>query len=326
MRQLFFDEVQKNEILKREFKESRFPLEYLIELEVGKNLFFSTPEDIVRFDVSNVSDMVSNHVEKTRRIPKKREVINSIPNIAPPFPRMWLEFSYTKKHEKDSSLFMSNQMKRRLPKNVFDALISQVEKVPNGLIFAVREGVYLESQRTTRGWNICGVGFSDVDGNLIPYGFSLSAALDGSPPSDGGFSAFSFKQPVDDSFYAHISSSVYTFFYAIALAHCKNIITEEVGGKSETIKNRRHRNKGTRHHVLKIIPMKKVKAYQEKGASSLSKGDTSLHIRRGHFKTYSPEAPLFGVHSGTYWWEAHTAGKAEVGTVTKDYQVNTPGE
>lgn len=325
MRQLFFDEVQKNEVLKREFKVYRPPLEFLVETEAAKNFLFSTREDIVLFDVSNVSDMLANHIENTGRIPKRREVISSIPNIAPPFPRMWLEFTYTKKHEKDKSLFTSNQMKGRLPKNVFDALISQIEKVPDGLIFTIREGVYLESQRTTGGWNICGAGFSDFNGNFVPYGFSVSAALDGSPPSDGGFSAFSFKQ-VDDSFYGHITSSVYTFLYSIALMHCKNIITEEVGGKSETIKNRRHRNKGTRHHVLKIIPMKKVKAYQEKGASSLSKGDMSLHIRRGHFKTYSPEAPLFGVHSSTYWWESHTAGKAEVGTVTKDYQINPPGE
>jgi hypothetical protein len=47
----------------------------------------------------------------------------------------------------------------------------------------------------------------------------------------------------------------------------------------------------------------------------------ALHICRGHFKTFSEESPLFGKHTGTYWWESQVRSKAELGIVEKDYRI-----
>jgi hypothetical protein len=46
-----------------------------------------------------------------------------------------------------------------------------------------------------------------------------------------------------------------------------------------------------------------------------------LHLVRGHFATYTDEAPLFGKRTGTYWRPAHTRGNPEKGLSTKDYCV-----
>jgi hypothetical protein len=44
-----------------------------------------------------------------------------------------------------------------------------------------------------------------------------------------------------------------------------------------------------------------------------------LHLVRGHFKRYTPSAPLFGKFSGLYWWQPHVRGDLKEGIVVKDY-------
>jgi hypothetical protein len=52
---------------------------------------------------------------------------------------------------------------------------------------------------------------------------------------------------------------------------------------------------------------------------------TPLHICRGHFKTFTEEARLFGKYTGTYWWPAHVRGSVDEGVVEKDYRVRLDG-
>jgi hypothetical protein len=47
----------------------------------------------------------------------------------------------------------------------------------------------------------------------------------------------------------------------------------------------------------------------------------ALHICRGHFKTYTADAPLFGTVTGTYWWADQVHGSADLGVVDKDYRL-----
>lgn len=49
-----------------------------------------------------------------------------------------------------------------------------------------------------------------------------------------------------------------------------------------------------------------------------------LHVVRGHFASYTDDAPLFGKYTGTFWKPAHTRGSAEQGVVVKDYDVQAP--
>jgi hypothetical protein len=46
-----------------------------------------------------------------------------------------------------------------------------------------------------------------------------------------------------------------------------------------------------------------------------------LHIVRGHFKTYTEEAPLFGRTVGIIWVPCHARGNAALGIVEKDYSL-----
>ncbi|GAB1470257.1 hypothetical protein MASR2M66_11340 [Chloroflexota bacterium] len=325
MSNLFFDELQKSEDLK-EMASAQLAVSN-VNFPAVQTLrsFLSDRKEIALFGISNVAKIVANRIEN------KKPHFRESPNIAPAFPKMWFEYlAENSITEKDYTKALKSLRNKGILPDRFREHLSAEESS-----FKYKVGMYITSVNLGTSWllNCLGfVEFLDRTNDRWMFFGQVKVLPNGALKEDFGLrvvSIFSSDAPKETLYRALTLLSfqeTYKVFYAMALMHCKNISIEEVGGKPAHIKNRRHRNKGTRHHVLKIIPMKKVKAYQEKGASSLSKGDMSLHIRRGHFKTYSPEAPLFGVHSGTYWWEAHTAGKAEAGNVTKDYQINPPGE
>jgi hypothetical protein len=48
---------------------------------------------------------------------------------------------------------------------------------------------------------------------------------------------------------------------------------------------------------------------------------TRIHLRRGHFKRYTIERPLFARLVGKFWWPAMVAGASRKGIVLKDYDL-----
>lgn len=113
--------------------------------------------------------------------------------------------------------------------------------------------------------------------------------------------------------------------FALTLLHCKNVNPVEMGGPSMQRGGQSSRSQLRRHHVLQVRPMgggKQVRSIGQPPSAESTK--TSLHFVRGHFKTYTDDAPLFGRLTGSYWWESHARGDVSVGIVTKDYSVNPP--
>lgn len=108
---------------------------------------------------------------------------------------------------------------------------------------------------------------------------------------------------------------------SVSLMHCKNVDVRVVDPPERLSRKyaRKHRRPLVRYHVLAIEPMRRVLSYEgdvhEKGLRH------AMHICRGHFKTYTEDAPLFGRHTGTYWWESQARGRVEHGTVEKDYRL-----
>jgi hypothetical protein len=45
------------------------------------------------------------------------------------------------------------------------------------------------------------------------------------------------------------------------------------------------------------------------------------HQQRGHFKTFTEDAPLFGTKTGTFWWAPHVRGNASAGKVVKGFEI-----
>lgn len=116
-------------------------------------------------------------------------------------------------------------------------------------------------------------------------------------------------------------------FLAVSLMHCKNVVMGTV--KPPPKLNKKHIKKGHRplitYRTLEIEPMKKVLRHE--GGADQTGISQALHICRGHFKDYrGSEKGLFGKYKGLWWWDQHLAGKAEHGTVVKDYVELAPGQ
>lgn len=108
---------------------------------------------------------------------------------------------------------------------------------------------------------------------------------------------------------------------AISLMHCKNVDIRPVDPPERLSRNHARRNGRplTRYYVLDVQPMRRV--LDREGGAQANGLREALHICRGHFKTFSEDSPLFGKHTGTYWWESQVRGKAEHGVVEKDYRI-----
>lgn len=97
--------------------------------------------------------------------------------------------------------------------------------------------------------------------------------------------------------------------------------------RSEKLSKRHRRHAGkplVRYWTLDIAPMRRV--LETEGDLTGSGLRQALHICRGHFKTYGPEAPLFGQHTGTYWWPSYARGDRKLGEISKDYRIRIDDE
>lgn len=82
-----------------------------------------------------------------------------------------------------------------------------------------------------------------------------------------------------------------------------------------------------RYHVLEIEPMKKVLRTEGRQAEEGLK--KALHTVRGHFKLFADKG-MFGRDDlrGLFWFESHSRGDPDRGTVVKDYSIGPikPGD
>ena len=110
----------------------------------------------------------------------------------------------------------------------------------------------------------------------------------------------------------------------ISLLHCTNVKTETVvpPPKLSRKHEKRHGRPLVRYQVLDVEPMRRI--LDEHGATDTGLRH-ALHISRGHFKVFTEDAPLFGKHTGTYWWSPHIRGDAAEGVNVNDYRIQTPG-
>jgi hypothetical protein len=122
-------------------------------------------------------------------------------------------------------------------------------------------------------------------------------------------------------FVGSLNQSLGPALLAISLMHCKNVDVRPVDPPERLSRKhqRRHGRPLTRYHVLAIDPMRRV--LTSEGEAETKGLRHAMHICRGHFKTYTEDAPLFGRHTGTYWWESRARGRAEHGVVEKDYRI-----
>jgi len=104
---------------------------------------------------------------------------------------------------------------------------------------------------------------------------------------------------------------------AIALMNCKNVFTESVPHQRTPKKSKPEKIPRLEFHTIKLPTPRG-------GGGSSASGDPTErahHLVRGHFKTYTPDSPLMGHVTGTYWWGWQARGSKKNGIIKSDYIV-----
>lgn len=253
------------------------------------------------------ADNVAKYLEETRQW-----TISSaydLPNIAPPFQKMFIEFyhpsqidvgwyiyAYDRKHGDEPRLLYEETEISKTARWVIQAYMF-IEKCPFIPQFVVEI-------------------FVAGDGKLVEpdRGIPFEAK-----PTVG--SVFTRRWTEKD---AKLIESIAGFFVAalwtICFMNTKNVVHEDVlpEPKLNKVHVKKYRRPMTVYRVLKISPMTNGRG-EDKGGEH---GSPSLHIRRGHFKHYGEDAPLFGRTVGTFWWQETSVGNQEHGEVQKSYSVS----
>lgn len=106
---------------------------------------------------------------------------------------------------------------------------------------------------------------------------------------------------------------------ALVLMNCKNVILQdEPQAKLKRMLNKHSRNKKTIYKVLVVKPFSTRKHYLESQKTGIKR---SMHVCRGHLRTYTEDSKLFGKYTGTYYIPPHIRGDKKIGKVIKDYKL-----
>lgn len=115
-----------------------------------------------------------------------------------------------------------------------------------------------------------------------------------------------------------------TLFHALNFLNCKNVKEAKIQ-PSPKLSKRWQKKTGqplSRYHVLTVGNTRNAKQERVETYAEGSEGHRrAQHITRGHFRTYTPDKPLFGHWHGTLWIDSHVRGSKEEGIVTKSYNL-----
>lgn len=292
---------------------SRLLKSSLCELDISqlKEDFTKDPDlsDAVVFSVDNVAKYYIDHAQSL-------DLSDFLPTYAPPFEKFWVEYDTGKDlpplggHQRVGILFNGYD---HVGADWFDGSDSD----PDGWRWSLEAFIYLEVDRKVCGPFFCWRIFVSADGHLIKEDLEL--------PKCRMFE--DFQEPSWEQLNVTLNwqarEMLRPALLALGFMHCKNVIQETHIPLSKSRKQRRKdgTSKAT-YRTLDIEAMRRT--LRVDGGVELNGLGSALHICRGHFKTFSPEAPLMGKGIGTYWWPSHVRGNKDRGQVLKDYRVMPP--
>lgn len=110
---------------------------------------------------------------------------------------------------------------------------------------------------------------------------------------------------------------------AISFMHCKGTRLEQVNvpAKVQAKRARGGAPGPAFYNVIRLPTLNARTARRSERKEALGE-QMSAHWVRGHFKTYTTDAPLFGKRTGSYWWQPNVRGVGEANR--KTYEVSPP--
>lgn len=129
----------------------------------------------------------------------------------------------------------------------------------------------------------------------------------------------SHHKPINRVHFMSATCSAITLFYqTLKVLSCKNIETID-NPPPDKLNKKRIKSGKQPIFTYKTLVIKPTGKQQASIPRHL--WENRIHLCRGHFKTYTEDAPLFGKFTGRYWWQPSVRGRNKDGVVMKDYKV-----
>lgn len=246
-----------------------------------------------------------------------------VASVAPPFRAFWVEFQRIPNDPLDANAWGV------LFREVIEPGKVDVSYETDGKVVAVAEGVWVVScdlvvefrkgrpVGRVASWTLT---LDPTTGELLTY-----IAQDGEEKAPGGGGLVPIKEMPEGERNQWTQALLHNYLapalLAVSLLHCRNVdrVEHQPSEKLSKAHQRRSGKPLTRYWTLDIDPMRQV--LEADGDLRHSGLRHALHICRGHFKTYTPDAPLFGQHTGTYWWPSYARGDRKLGEIAKEYRI-----
>lgn len=116
--------------------------------------------------------------------------------------------------------------------------------------------------------------------------------------------------------------------YFLMFISTKNITVQSFRIPSDKLNKRREERGKPPLSIYKVLTIDPSKVSREFLPRMTDRGMEGLryHFCRGHIKSYTEDAPLFGKFSGTWFWSPTMRGKKSAGEVHKTYRVEIDGK
>lgn len=230
--------------------------------------------------------------------------------LAPPYPFMVLHY--------DRSMYEPNTMKSFRGQTAVFVASDRIEDIEDR---STRMQAWM--QYPLAHWIVSIGVVTHVNGRLptmLPHVVSLMLDKDGKSLGLGTTVLCAISDPrAAEIWKINVMTEVLTIVHALAFMHVKHSKIEPVEHSKAQVKKAKRKGKTLhRHHKLVVKPlethMERVRQH------NLTPGSKkALHMVRGHFATYTEDAPLLGKFVGTVWRAPHWRGLEDEGVVTKDY-------
>jgi hypothetical protein len=238
--------------------------------------------------------------------------------LVPPFPRTWVEFQGVP--NQTNALSWGILFEDLVPVSSVNFILPNFDVDEMG--WAVRATLVCEWQRGHPVGPVIRAGIAlGRDGSWLP-------TREGKSVFRGELAKLPFHAPGDEQFVNELVCGplIGPGLFAISLLHCKNVRVRNVTPPPKLAKKaqKKHGRPLVTYRVLEIDAMRRI--LDSEGEAQTKGLRHALHICRGHFKTFTEDAPLFGKHAGTYWWPAQVRGSSAEGIVEKDYRIRLDGD
>lgn len=166
------------------------------------------------------------------------------------------------------------------------------------------------------------VGFLLVRDDGSPFALSVT------PVAEYGEGLASLDAHPEDTRISLVTYLINPMLLALSFLHCKNVVEMDSTLPEKVARKyaKKHGQPPVTYKTLGVVPFRKVRRSGAERPPEPILTFTAAHSVRGHFKEFRADAPLFGKHTGRFWWQPAVRGTDPERIVVKDYEVKQPQE